>query len=159
MVGCPRKSVVIGNWKMNGNREKASEIVTFLNTCTALENIDVIYAPPSIYTSKVVGDVDKRIQVALQNCHSEPCGAFTGEISPEMGEDIGCKWVILGHAERRQKFGETDAAIGRKISHVMKKTNLNVIACTGETLVERFTDATMVVLSQQLASISEHAID
>ena len=154
----PRTPVVIGNWKMNGNREKVSELVTLLNTCKA-DRIDIICAPPSIYMLPVLSNVDERVQVALQNCHSESYGAYTGELSPEMGEDVGCKWVILGHCERRQKFGETDETIGRKIGHVMKNTNLNVIVCVGETLMERLTDQVMDVLNAQMQSIARNVVD
>ena len=133
IMATTRRPVVIGNWKMNGNREKASQIIGFLNKC-ATDTTDIICAPPSIYTLSVLNSVDQRIQVALQNCYSASSGAYTGELSPEMGEDVGCKWVILGHCERRQKFGETDEMIGRKIGHVMNHTSLGVIVCIGETL-------------------------
>jgi len=154
-----RKFFVGGNWKMNGSRSKVSEIVTFLNTCTALDSVDVVCAPPALYTSWVVDNVDKRVQVSLQNCQGAASGAFTGEVSAEMGADIGCKWVILGHSERRHKFGETNDVIGQKINHVLTNTSLGVIACIGELLSEREADRTMEVVNEQMAAVAANVSD
>jgi len=154
-----RKFFVGGNWKMNGSRAKVSEIVGFLNTCTALDNVDVVCAPPALYTSWVVDNVDKRVGVALQNCQGCPSGAFTGEVSAEMGADLGCKWVILGHSERRHKFGETNEGIGGKIKHVLENTNLGVIACIGELLTDREANKTMEVVNEQMAAVAANVQD
>jgi len=144
---------------MNGNRSKVQEIVTFLNTCTALDAVDVVCSPPALYTSWVVDNVDKRVGVALQNCQGCASGAFTGEVSAEMGQDLGCKWVILGHSERRHKFGETNEGIGQKIKHVLENTGLGVIACIGELLSDREANKTMDVVSEQMTAIAANVND
>lgn len=154
-----RKFFVGGNWKMNGSRSKVQEIVTFLNTCTALDNVDVVCAPPALYTSWVVDNVDKRVGVALQNCQGCASGAFTGEVSAEMGQDLGCKWVILGHSERRHKFGETNDGIGKKVKHVLENTGLGVIACIGELLSDREANKTMDVVNEQMEAIVANVND
>jgi len=150
-----RKFFVGGNWKMNGSRAKIVEIVGFLNSCTVdmLEKVDVICAPSPLHTALVLDTVDKKVQVALQNCHGAASGAFTGESSAEMGEDLGCKWVILGHSERRHVFGETNDNIGKKIAHVLNNTGLGVIACIGELLSDREANKTMDVVNEQLEAI------
>lgn len=155
----PRRFFVGGNWKMNGTKAKVSEIVGFLNSCSVLDNTDVVCAPPSLYTQWVVDNVDKRVQVALQNCHNAASGAYTGEMSAQMGQDIGCKWVILGHSERRHKFGESNETIGQKCGYVLDNTNLGVIACIGELLTEREANKTMDVVNCQMQAIAAHIKD
>ncbi len=89
------------------------------------------------------------VELGGQNCYPEKEGAFTGEVSPVMLADVGCKWVILGHSERRHKLGETDAFINRKV-HAALAAGMHVILCLGETLDERKGDRTEMVLDTQL---------
>jgi len=154
-----RKFFVGGNWKMNGDKDKINTILEFLNAGQLSPNTDVVVAPPSVYASYVKSNLKADVKVALQNCYSASSGAFTGETAAEMGQDIGCDWVILGHSERRHKFGETKEHIGEKIKHVLTKTNLNVIACIGELLSEREAGNTSTVLATQMEAIKANVSD
>ena len=146
-----RKKFVAGNWKMFTNtaaaRQLASAVVRGLGED---QRVAVAVCPPFPYLS-VVAEALKGSPVALgaQNCYHEKEGAFTGEVSPAMLVDVGCRYVILGHSERRQKLGETDAFINRKV-HAALAAGLEVILCLGETLQERQADRTEAVLETQL---------
>jgi triosephosphate isomerase len=94
------------------------------------------------------------VELGAQNCHWEDKGAFTGEVSPAMLEDVGCDFVILGHSERRNLFGETDAVVKQKLGKVLR-TNLRVIVCVGETLEQREEDRTEAVVLSQLEGCLE----
>lgn len=149
-----RKFFVGGNWKMNGNKAQIDGILSFLNAGELNSNTEVVVAPPPLYVSYVKNNLKTdTVKVALQNCHSIASGAFTGEVSAEMGQDVGCDWVILGHSERRHKFGETNELIGDKVKHVLTNTKLGVIACIGELLSERETGNTMSVVATQMEAI------
>ncbi|HVS37925.1 MAG TPA: triose-phosphate isomerase [Gemmataceae bacterium] len=146
-----RDKFVAGNWKMYTNaataRALASAIVAGLG---AEKRVRVAVCPPAPYLT-VVADVLKgsALELGGQNCYTEKEGAFTGEVSPTMLADVGCKWVILGHSERRHKLGETDAFISRKV-HAALGAGLHVILCLGETLEERQANRTESVLDAQL---------
>jgi triosephosphate isomerase (TIM) len=146
-----RKKFVAGNWKMFTTsataRELAAAVVRGLGK---EERISVAVCPPFPYLS-VVAEVLKGSCVALgaQNCYHEKEGAFTGEVSPAMLVDVGCRYVILGHSERRHKLGETDAFINRKV-YAALAAGLEVILCLGETLQERQANRTEAVLDTQL---------
>src|SRR5690349_11274835 len=147
-----RKKFVAGNWKMFTTsataRELAAAVVRGLGK---EERISVAVCPPFTYLT-VVAEVLKSSCVALgaQNCYIEKEGAFTGEVSPAMLVDVGCRYVILGHSERRHKLGESDAFINRKV-HAALAAGLEVILCLGETLAERQAERTEAVLEAQLA--------
>ena len=96
--------------------------------------------------------------VAAQNCYKAAKGAFTGELSPDMIKDCGCKWVILGHSERRNVFGETDQLIGEKVAFAIQ-SGLNVIPCFGEKLDKRESGATMDVSYRQLTATTLPSTD
>ncbi|GFR26937.1 triosephosphate isomerase B, partial [Trichonephila clavata] len=102
-----RKFFVGGNWKMNGSKSKIDEIVKFLSSDLD-PNTEVVVGCPAIYMDYSISKLPKSIKVAAQNCYKVASGAFTGEISPAMIKDIGSEWVILGHSERRNVFGEND---------------------------------------------------
>jgi len=155
-----RRFFVGGNWKMNGNKSSISGILEFLNSGELSQETEVVVAPSPVYASLVVdGLKSTHVEVALQNCHSKASGAFTGESAAEMGADIGCKWVILGHSERRHVFGETNELIGAKVKHVLDNTKLNVIACIGEQLEDRESSKTEQVLQTQLKAVKENVQD
>jgi triosephosphate isomerase len=146
-----RVKFVAGNWKMYTNaataRQLAAAVVEGLG---ADQRVRVALCPPAPYLS-LVGEVLRGSPVALgaQNCYTEKEGAFTGEVSPAMLVDVGCRYVILGHSERRHKLGETDEFINRKV-HAALGVGLQVILCLGETLAERQADRTEAVLESQL---------
>ncbi|KAJ3659350.1 hypothetical protein Zmor_011040 [Zophobas morio] len=148
-----RKFVVGGNWKMNGNKSQICDIVSFLKTGPLNPETEVIVGVPAIFLDYVRVNLPENIAIAAQNCYKVAKGAFTGEISPDMIKDVGVNWVILGHSERRQIFGETDELIAEKIAHALE-SGLKVIACIGETLQEREAGKTEEVVFRQTQAIA-----
>jgi triosephosphate isomerase len=146
-----RQKFVAGNWKMFTTAAVARKLATDLVHGLGGETrVRVAVCPPFPYLA-LVGEVLRGSTVALgaQNCYFEKEGAFTGEVSPAMLVDVGCRYVILGHSERRHKLGETDAFINRKV-HAALAAGLQVILCLGETLAERQAERTESVLAGQL---------
>ena len=155
-----RKFFVGGNWKMNCDMEKANSILGILNAGELNPETEVVVSPPALYVPYVKQNIKaSNVTVAVQNCHTNTSGAFTGEISAEMAADVGCQWVILGHSERRHKFGESNEFIGEKVKHVLESTKLGVIACIGELLEERERNETMTVCATQMKAISSNVSD
>jgi len=151
----PRRFFVGGNWKMNGNLASIDKLVEMLNSAAIKVDAEVVCAPPALYLSHVRENLTSRIHVAGQNCYKVPKGAFTGDISPAMLDDVGARYVILGHSERRHVFGETDALIGEKVKHALD-AGLTVIACIGEKLDQREAGKTLEVNFAQLSAIAEN---
>ncbi|GAB6031307.1 triosephosphate isomerase [Chamberlinius hualienensis] len=149
-----RKLFVGGNWKMNGSRSEIDEIVNFLVSGDLDPNTETVVGAPSIYLNYARSVLPKKIGVAAQNCYKVPKGAFTGEISPAMIKDVGCEWVILGHSERRQIFGESDLLVAEKTEHALDQ-GLGVIACIGETLEEREAGKTEEVVFRQMTAYKD----
>jgi triosephosphate isomerase len=146
-----RKPFVAGNWKMFTTAATAQHLAAaVLQGLGSEDRVTVAVCPPFPYLSRV-GEVLRGSPVALgaQNLYPEKEGAFTGEVSPTMLVDVGCRYVIVGHSERRHKLGETDAFINRKV-HAGLAAGLEVILCVGETLQEREDDRTEAVLQMQL---------
>ncbi len=151
-----RKRIVAGNWKMNTNYQEGLILVTEINAMLVdeLRNdaVEIIIAPPYTHLHSVKQLIThKQMQVAAQNCHAESKGAFTGEVSAEMLQSIGCSYVIVGHSERRQYFLETDILITPKIKAALSN-QLNVIYCCGETLEERESGHFFKILGQQITT-------
>jgi triosephosphate isomerase len=146
-----RTPFMAGNWKMNLTAAEARDLARDLvNSCGQLEGIDMAVAPPATALSAVLGVLKgSRIEVAAQNCHWEAFGAYTGEISAEMIREIGCRYVIIGHSERRQFFGETDESVNRRL-HAAHRASLHPIVCIGESLKQREAGQTMEVVAAQL---------
>lgn len=147
-----RRPFVAGNWKMNTDRASgvslAKEIATEIGANSAVE---VAVAPPFVYLPAISEAIaGSGVGLAAQNAHFEDQGAFTGEVAPGMLADVGCDYVILGHSERRQIFGETDELINKKLAAVIQQ-GLKVILCLGETLEERDGNETELVLERQLS--------
>jgi triosephosphate isomerase len=146
-----RPKFVAGNWKMYtdaaGARALADEVS---RGAGAWPYVRVAVCPPFPYLP-IVADVLRGSPVMLgaQNCYAEREGAFTGEVSPWMLADVGCRWVIVGHSERRHKLGEDDAFINRKV-HAALAAGLEVILCVGETIQQRQAGRTEDVLATQL---------
>ena len=146
-----RQKFVAGNWKMYTTASTARALATAVAVGLGGERrVRVAVCPPAPYLAGVAEALrGGAVELGGQNCYSEKEGAFTGEVSPAMLADVGCKWVILGHSERRHKLGETDAFINRKV-HAALAAGLYVILCLGETLDERRADRTEAVLDAQL---------
>ena len=148
-----RRPMIAGNWKLHKTRSEASELVSALiSSLAGLEGVDVVVAPPFTALDSVAATLaasGSHIALAAQNCYPETTGAFTGEVSPLLLKDAGCRLVIVGHSERRQLLGESDEFINRKV-HALVKEGLGVIFCIGETLEERESEQMFDVLRRQV---------
>ena len=137
-----RRPLISGNWKMNHNHFEAIQCVqklAYLVTKDDLEHVDVSIHPPftDIRSVQTVIDADKLLfAVGAQHCHWEDKGAYTGEVSPLFLAKLNVQYVIVGHSERRQLFGEIDADVARKVQAIQKHA-MTPIVCVGETLEER----------------------
>jgi triosephosphate isomerase len=146
-----RIPLIAGNWKMNLTREEAKDLAQKIKDGIDPNLKHEVLLAPSFTNLETVKKVIKetKILLAAQNMFWEEKGAFTGEVSPIQLKDIGCNYVIIGHSERRNIFGETDEIINKKIKSALKN-EINVIMCIGETLTERETGKTYEVLGKQL---------
>jgi triosephosphate isomerase len=145
------RKFVVGNWKMFTTAAEATRLaMAIVAGMSGQKSVSVAVCPPFPYLA-LVGEILKGSRVALgaQNLYPEMEGAFTGEVSPTMLLDLGCKYVILGHSERRRLLGESDAFINQKV-RVALTSGLDVILCIGETLDERKANQTEAVLDRQL---------
>jgi triosephosphate isomerase len=152
-----RKPLVSGNWKMHLNHFEAIQVVQKLSYALAKEDYDrsdVSVHPPftDLRSIQTVLDADRiPILLGAQHCHWEEKGAFTGEVSPGMLEKLNVQYVIAGHSERRELFGETDEMVNNKI-HAIFRHGMTPIACVGETLEERDAGGTEEKVTRQLAA-------
>jgi triosephosphate isomerase len=149
-----RRSLVAGNWKMHGSRaENASLVRSLLDQARADATTEVMLCPPFVYLHEV-GRLLKDSDVALgaQSLCAEAMGAFTGEVSGAMLKDVGCSYVLVGHSERRQIYGEGDALVARKFVAAQSQ-GLVPVLCVGETLEEREGECTAQVVARQLDAV------
>ncbi len=144
--------IVAGNWKMNTSIEEAVRLVTDIRSkLDAVDGVGKIVCPPFVSLSAVAEALrGSAVAVGAQNMHHESSGAFTGEISPDMLAGL-CEYVILGHSERRQLFGETDDAVSLK-ARAAQDAGLVPIVCVGETLDEREAGQAEAVVQRQLTN-------
>lgn len=132
-----RKKIVAGNWKMNMTPASAVELINSLKDKINTTDVEVVVCPPFVCLPAVLEAVKgTNIGVGAQNMHFEEKGAFTGEIAPDMLVELGVKYVVLGHSERRQYFAETDETVNKKVLKAIEH-NLVPIICVGESLEER----------------------
>ncbi|MFH1006539.1 MAG: triose-phosphate isomerase [Candidatus Latescibacterota bacterium] len=133
-----RKPIVVGNWKMNTTPEQAVRLVTDLKPLVAgIEAVEIGICPPFVCLTEARNALKgTNIGLGAQNMHWEPKGAYTGEISAEMLLTSGCRYVILGHSERRTYFGETNTTVNRRLKAALG-SGLSPIVCVGETREER----------------------
>ncbi len=144
-----RTPFIAGNWKMHLDRAGAVALAAGIARADLPADVDVAVCPPSPYLSDVVqATAGAKVGVGGENCHFETQGAFTGEVAPAMLVDVGCRYVILGHSERRQLFGETDAGVLAKAKAALG-VGLIPIVCVGETLEEREAGRTFEVVRGQ----------
>ncbi len=146
------KTIVTGNWKMNTNLAEAKQLAAAVRELakTAV-GLEIILCPPSVFLTAVQDAVaGSPVKVGAQNMHFENSGAYTGEIAPPMLQGI-CDYVILGHSERRQLFGETDHMVNRKLL-AASRHGLRPILCVGETLEQRESGNAGAVIAQQVRS-------
>ena len=147
-----RTPVIAGNWKLFKTTGEAAGFVRDLAPLIAgTTGVEVVVAPVfTAITAAANAAVNTGIKIAGQDCYWETEGAFTGEVSPNLLQDAGCTHVIIGHSERRQYFGETDATVNKKIAAALA-AGLTVLFCIGETLAEREGGKTFDVLNAQIS--------
>ena len=145
-----RLPFIAGNWKMNKTVGEALDLVRELKTAmSGVKEVEVAVAPPFTALYAVYKELEgSLIRLAAQNLFWEEKGAFTGEVSPLMLKELGCQYVIIGHSERRQFFGESDETVNRRIKAALAH-GLKVIFCIGETLKEREEGRTFAVIERQ----------
>jgi triosephosphate isomerase (TIM) len=146
-----RRKIIAGNWKMNTRRsdavQLAKKVVAGLGDSSTVE---VALCPPLVYLSAIAEVVaGTPVELGAQNLYAAGDGAYTGEVNAGMLTDVGCRMVILGHSERRQLMGETDAGVSKKL-HAALAGNLIPIVCVGETLEQREADETEQVIETQV---------
>ena len=152
-----RRALVAGNWKMNGNREGAVKLADAVLQGLDARKAEVLLCPPFVYLADVARTLKGGgIVLGAQDLCAEDNGAFTGEVSGPMLRDFDCRYVIVGHSERRALYGESDALVARKFM-AAQKTGLTPILCVGETLTERETGSTPQVVSRQLKAVLDAA--
>lgn len=150
-----RRKMVMGNWKMNG---RVGQVTVLLRDLLSLlpeqANTDCVIFPPAIYlplTQTLLGE--SLISFGAQNVYSRDAGAYTGELSAPMLSDYGCRYVLVGHSERRHLFHEDEKFIAEKFHHV-KDHDMIPVLCVGETLAEREQGLTEQVLTKQLLAVT-----
>jgi len=146
-----RKPLLAGNWKMYKNAAEAKDLVKGLKEKLAgVSDREVLVCPPFVYLAEVSREIKgSNINLGAQNMHWESKGAFTGEIAPAMLKDFECKYVIIGHSERRQYFAETDESVNKKAKAAFA-AGIIPIVCVGETLEQREKNETFSVIEKQI---------
>jgi len=160
-----RRPLVAGNWKLNGNRAASHALVsavadglatvglgpTMLAAATA--PLDVLLCPPFVYLAELVElAAGRHLHIGAQDVAVEETGAFTGEVSAAMLHDVGCRYAIVGHSERRALYGDTDDRVAGKVMAALR-AGLSPILCVGETLAEHDAGQTLPVVRRQLDAV------
>ncbi len=144
-----RRKIVAGNWKMNKTPKEAVALIETLKAVVKSDDVDVVVCPTAVCLPAVLEAVKgSNIEVGAQNMYFEENGAFTGELAPNMLTELGVKYVVLGHSERRQYFGETDVTVNKKVLKAIEH-GLIPIVCVGETLEEREQNITIDLMRIQ----------
>ena len=143
-----RKTIIAGNWKMNKTASETKKFAEELKPllprakwCEVVVCVPFVNIPAALKAFK-----DMRVSVGAENLYYEPSGAYTGEVSADMLKDLGVKYVIIGHSERRQYFGETDVSVNKKV-HAALEAGLHPIICVGESLEQREMGVTMELIA------------
>ena len=152
-----RRRVVIGNWKMNGSRESISELLATIESSCLDPAIEIAVCPTSLHIAEVVEQLSKssknsRIAVGAQNVCDAESGAFTGEVSARMLAEFGVRYVLVGHSERRELYGESDQLVAAKAAAAIS-SGLTPVVCVGETLAQRQEGKTECVVLRQLNAV------
>ena len=150
-----RRYLVAGNWKMNGSRDVNAKLVDGIKAGLArCPAVDMLVCPPAVYLESVgIALAGSRLMLGAQTvCEQDKAGAFTGELHAAMLKESGCRYVIVGHSERRALYGEDDALVARKFK-VAQSHGLTPILCVGETLEQREASQTEAVLSRQTNAV------
>ncbi|SHJ84053.1 triosephosphate isomerase [Anaerocolumna jejuensis DSM 15929] len=145
-----RKKIIAGNWKMNKTTSETVTLINQLKPLVATEDADVVFCVPAIsLTTAVEAAKGSNIQIGAENMHFEENGAYTGEIAPGMLDDIGVRYVIIGHSERREYFAETDVTVNKKVLKAFEH-GITPIICCGESLTQREQGVTIDFIRQQI---------
>lgn len=152
-----RKTLIAGNWKMNGSNDSIAELLSGIRSqINSAWNCDILVCPPSIYVAQVVNQLaESGVNVGGQNVSDQDSGAFTGETSANMLKDAGCTYVLVGHSERRSLYGESSHTVAQKFEKALA-SGLKPILCIGETLEERENGTTMTVVNGQIDAVIDH---
>jgi triosephosphate isomerase len=148
-----RRSLVVGNWKMNGTLASAELLAKGIIAGLGENNADIAICVPYVHLPKV-SEIVKNTALALgaQNVADKPSGAFTGEISAAMLSEFGCKYALVGHSERRSYYGDTDESVAARFCQAQEQ-NIIPVLCVGETLEQREQDQTFAVINTQLDAV------
>ena len=145
-----RKKIIAGNWKMNKTPSEAVALINELKPLVANDEVDVVFCVPAIdLVPAMEATKDTNINIGAENMYFEESGAYTGEIAPNMLTDIGVKYVIIGHSERREYFAETDETVNKKVLKAFEH-GITPIICCGETLEQREQGITIDFIRQQI---------
>lgn len=149
-ISLMRKTIVAGNWKMNKTPSEAKALIEELKPLVASETSDVVFCVPAIdIPAAIEAAAGSNIAIGAENMYFEESGAYTGEIAPNMLTDLGVKYVILGHSERREYFAETDETVNKKVLKAFEH-GITPIVCCGETLAQREQGVTIDFVRQQI---------
>ena len=145
-----RRKIIAGNWKMNKTPSQAVELINELKPLVATEDADVVFCVPAICIIPAMEAAKgSNICIGAENMYYEESGAYTGEIAPNMLTDVGVKYVIIGHSERREYFAETDETVNKKVKKAFEH-GMTPIVCCGETLTQREQGVTIDFIRQQI---------
>lgn len=144
-----RKTVIAGNWKMNKTPSETTALIGEMKPLVADADCKVVLCVPFVdLDAALKASAGSNIEIGAENCHFEKSGAFTGEVSAPMLKEMGVKYVIIGHSERRQYFGETDVTVNKRLKAALAE-GLQVILCVGETLEQREQGITAELVAMQ----------
>ena len=145
-----RKKIIAGNWKMNKTPSEAVALINELKPLVANDEVDVVFCVPAISLTKAIETAQgSNINIGAENMYFQESGAYTGEIAPNMLTDIGVKYVIIGHSERREYFAETDETVNKKVLKAFEH-GITPIICCGESLTQREQGVTIDWIRQQI---------
>ena len=163
-MGHVRRNIIAGNWKLNKTSLEAIDLVNLLKRdLNDINDVDIVVCPPFTALSEVHEILNEsNIALGAQDLYWEDSGAFTGEVSAPMLKDVGARYVIIGHSERRQFFNETNQTVNKKVKAALK-WELTPIVCIGESLQEREENKTFEVIKKQfsesLAGLSKKEVE
>lgn len=151
-----KQPLIIGNWKMNGSLIDNEKLLKTITTSLVFsEKVDVVICPPFVYMAQVSQQLSQsKIKLGAQNVSAFEYGAYTGEVSVTMLNELGCSYILLGHSERRSLYHESDAQVADKFAAAVEAKIIPVL-CVGETLTQRQNDETFLVITQQIKMVIE----
>lgn len=145
-----RKKIIAGNWKMNKTPSETAALINQLKPLVANEEVDVVFCVPAVSLTTAIDTAKgSNIEIGAENMYYQESGAYTGEIAPDMLTDIGVKYVIIGHSERREYFAETDETVNKKVLKAFEH-GITPIICCGESLIQREQGITIDWIRQQI---------